>query len=71
VATAFSGNGMTYAHIAATMFTDLIHGRKNEWANLYNAKRLPTLKSLLQKGGDYSATFIGSLTQNFTANATK
>lgn len=71
VATAFSGNGMTYSHITAMMFKDIVEGKKNEWADLYNAQRIPNMKSLLQKGKDYSSTLIGGITKIATGDATR
>jgi len=71
VATAFSGNGMTYSHVAAHIFKDLLDGKKSEWSDFYNAQRIPKMKSLIQKGKDYSSTLIGGLTKNISADATK
>jgi glycine/D-amino acid oxidase-like deaminating enzyme/nitrite reductase/ring-hydroxylating ferredoxin subunit len=39
VATGFSGNGMTYGAIAGGLLTDLILGRENAWAPLYEPSR--------------------------------
>lgn len=39
VATGFSGNGMTYGTIAGMLLTDLIQGRENVWASLYEPSR--------------------------------
>lgn len=36
VATAFSGNGMTYAMVSALIFRDLIVGRRNPWAHVFD-----------------------------------
>jgi glycine/D-amino acid oxidase-like deaminating enzyme len=55
VATAFSGNGMTYAMISGILLSDLIAGRKNPWAGIYDPKRRPTVKQLVTKGRDYVA----------------
>ncbi len=65
-ATAFSGNGMTYAHIAATIVRDLVLGKKNPFSKIYDANRKPTLKQLAAKGRDYSEEFIhGALKNTF------
>lgn len=40
VATGFSGTGMTYGTISGMLLTDLILGRKNEWAKLYAPSRV-------------------------------
>jgi glycine/D-amino acid oxidase-like deaminating enzyme/nitrite reductase/ring-hydroxylating ferredoxin subunit len=39
VATGDSGNGMTHGTIAGILITDLIQGRENEWAELYDPGR--------------------------------
>jgi glycine/D-amino acid oxidase-like deaminating enzyme len=36
VATAFSGNGMTYAMVSALIFRDLILGQKNPWIHIFD-----------------------------------
>lgn len=53
-ATGFSGNGMTYAAIAAMMFADIIAGKKNKWQKLYDPKRLPNLRLFATKGRDFA-----------------
>lgn len=40
IATGYSGNGMTYGTIAAMIISDLIEGRENKWADLYDPKRI-------------------------------
>ena len=42
VATAFSGNGMTYGTIAGIIIPDLILGYENPWEEIYDPSRLPT-----------------------------
>jgi glycine/D-amino acid oxidase-like deaminating enzyme/nitrite reductase/ring-hydroxylating ferredoxin subunit len=44
IATGDSGNGMTHGTIAGILLTDLILGRENEWATLYDPSRI-TLRS--------------------------
>ncbi len=39
IATGDSGNGMTHGTIAGILLTDLIQGRDNEWATLYDPSR--------------------------------
>jgi glycine/D-amino acid oxidase-like deaminating enzyme/nitrite reductase/ring-hydroxylating ferredoxin subunit len=39
IATGDSGNGMTHGTIAGMLITDLILGRKNDWATLYDPSR--------------------------------
>jgi glycine/D-amino acid oxidase-like deaminating enzyme len=64
VAMGFSGNGMTYAHIAAQMFTDFIEKKKNMYEEIYEPGRIPTFKQILQKGIDYSEEFFGGAVKN-------
>jgi glycine/D-amino acid oxidase-like deaminating enzyme len=63
-AMAFSGNGMTYAAISASIMRDYIFKKKNIWAKIYSADRVPTLKSLLIKGKDYTEEFIHGALRN-------
>ncbi|GMU20224.1 MAG: iron-sulfur-binding protein [Phycisphaerae bacterium] len=49
IATGDSGHGMTHGTIAGMLITDLIMGRQNPWADLYNPAR-KTLKS----AGDFA-----------------
>jgi glycine/D-amino acid oxidase-like deaminating enzyme/nitrite reductase/ring-hydroxylating ferredoxin subunit len=41
IATGDSGNGMTHGTIAGILLTDLIQGRENKWADLYDPSRKP------------------------------
>jgi glycine/D-amino acid oxidase-like deaminating enzyme/nitrite reductase/ring-hydroxylating ferredoxin subunit len=41
VVTGDSGNGMTHGALAGMLIADLIHGRKNGWAKLYDPARKP------------------------------
>jgi Rieske Fe-S protein len=45
IATGDSGNGMTHGTIAGILITDLINGKKNPWAELYDPAR-KTLKAV-------------------------
>jgi glycine/D-amino acid oxidase-like deaminating enzyme/nitrite reductase/ring-hydroxylating ferredoxin subunit len=45
IATGDSGNGMTHGTIAGILLTDLIMGRENDWARLYDPAR-KTLRAL-------------------------
>ncbi|MCM3871922.1 MAG: FAD-dependent oxidoreductase [Pyrinomonadaceae bacterium] len=47
IATGDSGNGMTHGTIAGILITDLIMGRENKWADLYEPSR-KTLRALPQ-----------------------
>ena len=40
IATGDSGNGMTHGTIAGMLITDLIQGRKNPWAEIYDPTRI-------------------------------
>jgi glycine/D-amino acid oxidase-like deaminating enzyme len=64
IATAFSGNGMTYSAISAMMLRDALIGKKNRWAPVYNPVRTPTLKQLLVKARDYGEEFIKGAARN-------
>jgi nitrite reductase/ring-hydroxylating ferredoxin subunit len=49
IATGDSGNGMTHGTIAGVLLTDLILGRENPWATLYDPTRIS-----LRAGGEYA-----------------
>jgi glycine/D-amino acid oxidase-like deaminating enzyme/nitrite reductase/ring-hydroxylating ferredoxin subunit len=42
IVTGDSGNGMTHGTIAGVLITDLIAGRENPWAAVYDPARIPT-----------------------------
>ena len=68
VASAFSGNGMTYAMIAGSLLTDLIDSKANFCKRLYDPLRVPTVKQLFFKGRDYThELFIGGIKNLLTA----
>ena len=50
IATGDSGNGMTHGTIAGMLIRDLIMGRENPWATLYDPSRI----SLLRAGLEYA-----------------
>ena len=64
IAMAFSGNGMTYATIAAMIFNDLIFKQKNPWIELYNPLRIPSINQLIAKGKDYTEELFGGAVKN-------
>lgn len=68
MATAFSGNGMTYAAIAAVLFKDLLLGRTNPYTELYSPTRKINLKSLWYKGRDYTSAFFSVAVKNLLFN---
>ncbi len=41
IATGDSGHGMTHGTIAGLLINDLVHGRSNPWASLYDPMRVP------------------------------
>ena len=60
IATGDSGNGMTHGTIAGILITDLILGKENPWAKLYDPSRI-TLKaagSFLQEVGNMSVQYL-------------
>jgi glycine/D-amino acid oxidase-like deaminating enzyme/nitrite reductase/ring-hydroxylating ferredoxin subunit len=64
IATGDSGMGMTHATFSAILITDLIMGRENVWAKLYDPKR-KTLKAagnFLKEGVDVAEAYISHLT---------
>lgn len=63
-ATGFSGNGITYGTLAAQMFTDYVMGKSNDYQNLYQANRLPTLAQLKYKLKSYTEIFINGAVKN-------
>jgi Rieske Fe-S protein len=58
LATGDSGHGMTHGTIAGMLITDLVHGRPNAWAALYDPARLPPAA-----GGDVVAENLNELAQ--------
>jgi glycine/D-amino acid oxidase-like deaminating enzyme len=64
LATAFSGNGMTYSPIAGCIITDGILGRKNKYASVYDPLRPFSKKALLSKARDYTGEFLGGAGKN-------
>ncbi|MDB5194168.1 MAG: hypothetical protein JWN50_182 [Parcubacteria group bacterium] len=64
LATAFSGNGMTYSAIAGMIVSDLILGRKNAYTKLYDPKRPFNKKALLYKARDYATELVGGAGKN-------
>jgi Rieske Fe-S protein len=65
VATGDSGMGMTHGTIAGILLTDLIVGRSNPWAGIYDPARKPVqaaweyLKENLNVAGQYAAWLTG------------
>lgn len=62
VATGYSGNGMTNATVAAMLLVDLVMGRANPWADLYEATRVKPLASMrkfLGENKDFPKHLVG------------
>jgi glycine/D-amino acid oxidase-like deaminating enzyme/nitrite reductase/ring-hydroxylating ferredoxin subunit len=45
VATGFGGWGMSNSHVAAMLLTDMIHGRENPWAEVFDPSRFKPVTS--------------------------
>ncbi|MCR4280693.1 MAG: FAD-binding oxidoreductase [Candidatus Komeilibacteria bacterium] len=64
IATAFSGNGLTYAGVAAIVLNNLVNGRSHPWQKIYDPKRPPSFKQLWIKGLDYGEEFFRGAVRN-------
>jgi glycine/D-amino acid oxidase-like deaminating enzyme len=64
LASAFSGNGMTYSAIAGMIISDMILGRDNEFASIFDPTRPFNKKALLHKARDYAGEFVGGAGKN-------
>ena len=63
IATGDSGMGMTHGTIAGILLTDLIMGRPNEWAKLYDPSRLPkSLATYAQENANVAKEYLDLLT---------
>jgi glycine/D-amino acid oxidase-like deaminating enzyme/nitrite reductase/ring-hydroxylating ferredoxin subunit len=64
IATGDSGNGMTHGTIAGILLTDLIQGRENEWAALYEPSRktLKAIKEFAKENLNVAAQFVDYVT---------
>ncbi|HEX3203135.1 MAG TPA: FAD-dependent oxidoreductase, partial [Nitrospiraceae bacterium] len=65
IATGDSGMGMTHGTIAGILLTDLICGRENAWASLYDPARvrLHALSDFVQENANMAVQYAGWLTQ--------
>ena len=61
IATGFSGMGMTYGTISGILLTDLIQGRKNEWAGLYDPSRVTAgaIREFAEENLNVAAQYAG------------
>jgi Rieske Fe-S protein len=64
VATGDSGNGMTHGTIAGMLLTDLILGRENPWAKLYDPSRVTfsAAKDFARENVNMAAQYVDWLT---------
>src|SRR6185436_14390016 len=61
VGTGYSGTGMTFGTLAAMLATDLILGRENPWAKLFDATRVKPLaaaKEFVSENVDFPAHLV-------------
>ena len=65
IATGHSGNGITYGTITGLLLTDLILGRENPWAALYDPARvtLAAAKTFAEESGNMMAQYSDWLTE--------
>jgi glycine/D-amino acid oxidase-like deaminating enzyme/nitrite reductase/ring-hydroxylating ferredoxin subunit len=62
VGTGYSGTGLTFGTLAAMISTDLIMGRPNQWADLYDATRVKPLagaREFVAENVDFPLHLIG------------
>jgi glycine/D-amino acid oxidase-like deaminating enzyme/nitrite reductase/ring-hydroxylating ferredoxin subunit len=64
IATGDSGNGMTHGTIAGVLLTDLILGRENDWARLYDPSRktLGSIKEFAKENLNVAAQYADLVT---------
>lgn len=73
IATGDSGMGITHASYAAIILNDMINGRQNEWADIYDPKRI-TLKAapeFIREGFNTAIQYIELITPPEYANETE
>ncbi len=64
VATGFNGNGMTFGTLAGYMLSEMILGRENRWAYLYDPSRstvssgISTICNYFQENKDYPLNYV-------------
>ena len=61
VASGYMGNGMTFGTLGGWICADLVLGRKNDWASLYDARRIKpraSIRSFLSYNKDYPICMI-------------
>jgi glycine/D-amino acid oxidase-like deaminating enzyme/nitrite reductase/ring-hydroxylating ferredoxin subunit len=61
VATGFSGTGMTFGTVSGLLLSDLVRGRENPWASLFDSARLNPVRSVkpfLKENVDYPTYLV-------------
>ncbi len=73
IATGDSGNGMTHGTIAGMLLTDLIAGRSNPWADLYDPSRksLGALKEFARENLNVAAQYADVVTPGEVTDASE
>jgi glycine/D-amino acid oxidase-like deaminating enzyme len=73
VATGDSGNGMTHGTIAGMLITDLIMGRPNPWADLYDPSRNPlgAIKDFTTETPNVAAQYADVVTPGEVSDVTE
>jgi glycine/D-amino acid oxidase-like deaminating enzyme len=71
VATAFSGNGMTYGTTAGILLGDLIMGKDNHYETVYRPNRPISSTEFLIKGRDYLGEFVEGIARNLFSHKEK
>ncbi|MCA1564230.1 MAG: FAD-dependent oxidoreductase [Acidobacteria bacterium] len=73
IATGDSGNGMTHGTIAGMLLTDLISGRENKWAELYDPSRktLSAIRDFAQENLNVAAQYTDLLTPGEVSDASE
>jgi glycine/D-amino acid oxidase-like deaminating enzyme/nitrite reductase/ring-hydroxylating ferredoxin subunit len=73
IATGDSGQGMTHGTIAGILITDLIQGRENPWAGLYDPSRVrvstSTVKEFVQENLNVAAQYTDWIVPEETGSA--
>lgn len=64
VATAYSGNGITYSQTAARILKDLILGQVNQYAEIFDPQRNMSIRNLAKKGKDFTSVLIHGAGKN-------
>jgi glycine/D-amino acid oxidase-like deaminating enzyme/nitrite reductase/ring-hydroxylating ferredoxin subunit len=73
IATGDSGNGMTHGTIAGMLISDLVAGRHNPWADLYDPSRktLGALKEFARENANVAAQYADLVTPGEVEDATE